>query len=1093
MKNIAQKNHLVRKKRSGLSGFGAFSILRKLESYGACAGKDGSPNCSKSYAIRNCRFCQYKKFRFLTILTKKGRKRVAMQTERHEPEAEGLKKISIFFKGNNFLELNHYFESKKEDGSLGFILNTGKVFVLLMVMSIFVVNCRTVDESNKYVLKENGKISCEIVVPEEAGPVALFAGEEMKNFLSQSLGKEIPLLKTPSGQKTAIILGNSQQAKDAGIDISKLARDAFVIKTNGRNILIVGRDDLKSNPMTDHLLWKERGTLFGVYEFLERFVGVRFYFPGELGTIIPKYENLYLPAINICDKPAFTDSRCFSYNAGNIDWLTNELDKSNFKRMVYLRLRLETKIFQCCHGLAYRDYVKRFKESHPEYLALMSNGKRDMENQFCFSSGIKDEIYKDAEAYFTGKSATSRGMSAWRATKPGYFDVMPMDGFYKCCCEKCQAHFSKGDQATTDFIWDFVAETANKLKVNGIKGSLTIGAYTCYRPIPTVNIPDNVEVRLSETGPWAMKNHMTSELEEILAWNKKLGNRKVKLWNYIDRFGKRAIPGIPASTPQAVGEYYKRVSPYVNGVFLQSNAETGYVLNNIHNYLNHYVFAKVAWNNSIDVDALLKEHHQLMFRAAAGPMSEIFRTIEKNWLEIVGGKSIDTPLGPQSIVLSDYEIWEKVYSEKEMERLERLFDESDRMTSADADSSKRVRFIREEFFKPILEERTKYLKNKMAINDLRLHVKELPAGTRLTVDGKIDEDAWKNAEQVRLVPYKSEKLKKGGNPGTIVRTLCDQKNIYFAFECEEPRMSEIVSSRRKDDDTEIWRDSSVEIFFNPSGDRTGYYQLIVNADGTLSDNFKSKNIASAWRWNSGASVAVFKGAGAWTAEIAIPVKNLQGLDFKKDFPVNFCRSRVLKKSATDDYESLFTWSPFLRNGFHDIDNFGYITFTGVQHPNIIKNASFETKSNDKILNEWILWKPSEFEFWKRRDDSFPESGKCLQLSRISAKEGSFSAHQFLPDLKPDTAYLLSFCIKIEGLVLRPNASLAGVAVNIFDDKNTWWPRSLYTSDMPWTRQGFLIQTGGKTNKSAKSYIRLCIANAKGTVYFGDVRLTETLK
>lgn len=45
---MAQKNHLGRKKRSGLSGFGAFSILRKLESYGACAGKDGSPNCSKS-------------------------------------------------------------------------------------------------------------------------------------------------------------------------------------------------------------------------------------------------------------------------------------------------------------------------------------------------------------------------------------------------------------------------------------------------------------------------------------------------------------------------------------------------------------------------------------------------------------------------------------------------------------------------------------------------------------------------------------------------------------------------------------------------------------------------------------------------------------------------------------------------------------------------------------------------------------------------------------------------------------------------------------------------------------------------------------
>ena len=45
---MAQKNHQGKKERSGSSGFGTFAILRKLESYGACAGNDGSPNCSKS-------------------------------------------------------------------------------------------------------------------------------------------------------------------------------------------------------------------------------------------------------------------------------------------------------------------------------------------------------------------------------------------------------------------------------------------------------------------------------------------------------------------------------------------------------------------------------------------------------------------------------------------------------------------------------------------------------------------------------------------------------------------------------------------------------------------------------------------------------------------------------------------------------------------------------------------------------------------------------------------------------------------------------------------------------------------------------------
>jgi len=54
------------------------------------------------------RFCQYEKFRILTILMKKGRKTDAMKTERHGSETGGLKKISNFFKRNNFLGLNHY-------------------------------------------------------------------------------------------------------------------------------------------------------------------------------------------------------------------------------------------------------------------------------------------------------------------------------------------------------------------------------------------------------------------------------------------------------------------------------------------------------------------------------------------------------------------------------------------------------------------------------------------------------------------------------------------------------------------------------------------------------------------------------------------------------------------------------------------------------------------------------------------------------------------------------------------------------------------------------------------------------------------------
>ena len=37
-------------------------------------------------------------------------------------------------------------------------------------------------------------------------------------------------------------------------------------------------------------MYDEQGTMYAVYDFLERFAGCRFYFPGELGTILPRTE-----------------------------------------------------------------------------------------------------------------------------------------------------------------------------------------------------------------------------------------------------------------------------------------------------------------------------------------------------------------------------------------------------------------------------------------------------------------------------------------------------------------------------------------------------------------------------------------------------------------------------------------------------------------------------------------------------------------------------------------------------------------------------------------------------------------------------------
>ena len=121
----------------------------------------------------------------------------------------------------------------------------------------------------------------------------------------------------------------------------------------------------------------------------------------------------------------------------------------------------------------------------------------------------------------TGKPAAYRGVitdygrSNWDPSgfQPGYFNIMPQDGFYECRCPECQKHFAKGAKDTSEFVWDFVCGTAEKLKKNNVPGYLTMMGYTPYRLIPERPIPDNVLIMVALAGPWTL--HISAMYDKL--------------------------------------------------------------------------------------------------------------------------------------------------------------------------------------------------------------------------------------------------------------------------------------------------------------------------------------------------------------------------------------------------------------------------------------------------------------------------------------------------------------------------------------------------------------------------------------------------
>jgi hypothetical protein len=942
----------------------------------------------------------------------------------------------------------------------------------------------------------------EIVIAPKASKVIRFAAEELQSFLQERLQTSIPLTTVPSKDKVSFILGINCWSKQNGIDDKKLCRDAFIIKNSNNKIYILGRDDKTASPR--RVLAKgggkaqkyERGTLFGVYDFLERFTGVRFFFPGEFGTIIPQGKPLNIPQIDIYDRPDYECRFVSIWSGVGI----NEKNRANpfsytvspAKALAYHRYRLQTRYIPSCHGLSQLGLVQRFAKSHPEFFAMRTNGKRQLNPKLsfqpCFSSKVMEEVYKDAAAFLTGKPAQSRGVImrngkvGWSEASflPGFFSIMPSDGFVKCQCANCQKHFKKGVQASSDFVWSQIISVANKLKKDKIPGKITMMAYDeAYRLPPNNAIPDNVLVQVIGSG-W--KNDPQKE-QLVKDWSRKLGH-KVWLWNYFNKFGKLQILGLPSVAPRTIGNYYKRQVPYIHGAFMESEVDKW-----LYNYLNYYVFSKVAWNNDIDINALLKDHNKVMFGNAAPVMEKIFNRLEELWIKKITNVSVDTPLGPITMPPSRCDIWTQIYSPKELAGLTKSFKQAEKLSRKDSDSLKRIKYIRREFLAPLVRKSIEYRRHNDSIKDFKLGMPTLKNNEKITIDGRLNEAAWKSAATIYLKPMRST-AKITQIVKTMVKIAIDKQNLYVAYDCEEPELSKVSVHQRQADDLSIWRDNGLEVFLAPSGSRKKYYQLAINSKGVLFDQvcyLSDKTFSSNYKWNSNALVKTSTSSHGWVAEISIPLKSL-GFVNTAGFAANFCRNQVKKDTVN------YTWSPFVRREYNELDNFGTLVVGQLPDRSIIKGGAFNVSHKRRnVFGKWS-YSRKRGNFASLDESTFISEGKSLKLKVnpdvYTGKALLYGVTQHLPQLKPNTRYRISYFIKLDSVV--PFDKNGGAVINVVDDKNRWFPSRPIVGTRPWFKQSFEFKSGAKTNVPPRpcSYIRLYLINASGTVWFDNIKLEE---
>ena len=946
------------------------------------------------------------------------------------------------------------------------------------------------DRSGKTMVHELTSSNVTIVL-QSSSPVTRFAAEELQNFLSRILGGRIPVASAP-GKGYNIYVGFGPFADSLKLDKSKLIRDGFYIKSSGKNIVIAGLDDPSvkiKNAIASGGAWSfhfERATLFGVYEFLERFCGARFYFPGDMGTIVPRKAKIALPEIDLSERPDMPRRRYSSFWDGEYFEGSNRKATINpAKNVNLLRLRSETSYLPCCHGMNGNKLLQRFSKSNPEYFALTTAGVRrnDPEIQFaghiCFSSGVLEEIYQDLKAYLTGKDASTRniiqknGKPGWTVStfhKP-YVDVMPQDSFFACQCDKCKAQYemSKGREGmASKMVWGTVNKWAKRMKAEGVEGKLSMMAYWPYRTIPEEKLEDNIVVMLAQRGPWQTRQkEIDSDLELLKKWTQKL-NSKVHVWNYANKVSTQALPGIPSWTPLAVGRYYQASSPYITGAFMESECDRF-----LYFAMNHYMFCKVTWNASIDCKAAMEEFYKLMFGAAAPEMKKILEEFENTWLHRIVGRTVNTDIGPVASIPSDNEIWNTIYSPAYLKGLENAFNAALKKVKADSLEAKRIQLFQREFLLPLRAASKVYLDRSSAVNGLKL----------LT---------GKKTELIPFAPKGKPELVK-----TTVSAAYTKETLEVTFECEEPMMANVIAPKRPFDDPNIWKDSSVELFLDPSGDRKVYYQLIASKAGSLTDirhrKFGKSGVADP-KWNSNATVKVTDNPKGYTIQVSIPLKSLPGLK-RGGFPVNFARNRVLTKQGTR--QVLYAWSPYIK-GFHDLENFGKLIDSSFEK---VLDGSFDTLPlRPKSTTHWGYFdKKGVYYGWigspgaKSNTAKYDSKGAftapgVLKLDSKGGRECCMVQY-FRFKFKPNTRYRISYMVKLDSV--KPARKGGGFTVNIWDDRNRWFPdKNFINGTCDWTLVSEEFTTSATVDQSKTSYLRAGLFGSTGTAWVDDISLME---
>jgi hypothetical protein len=440
-------------------------------------------------------------------------------------------------------------------------------------------------------LVNSGQSSYSIVVPNDVTASENYAAAQLSDYLFKVSGAKLNIINESAAQKghsihvglDGFVKSNYQQNA-----IAALGKDGILIKTVNGDLIISGG--------------RPRGSLNAVYQFLEDYIGCRWWTPTT--STMPHKPTITLTDINVNYTPPFFYRDHFIYNTTTSVDFAATLHEDGDDQALTAQQGGNERILGFVHTFGKIMPLDKYFSSHPEWYTDPAN-----HDQPCTASS-KQPAPQKTQLCLTNNEMYAeflKNVLQWIQNNPSYSIISISQNDYPGYCHSAECNKIVQEEGSPSglllrFVNRIAADVAKKYPDKKIE---TL-AYESSINAPRITKPaNNVIIRIAPVYAnmgFALNSPQNQQTQTVMENWKSISNDNF-YWGYNTNFANLLLPH---PSFYHVGDDLKFLAANnFKAIFIQDNKYTdglGYFID-----MQAWVVGHLMWNPSLDQKQLVNE------------------------------------------------------------------------------------------------------------------------------------------------------------------------------------------------------------------------------------------------------------------------------------------------------------------------------------------------------------------------------------------------------------------------------------------------------------------------------------------------------